>query len=215
MASNSTQRPGKAAPWGLLSPGVLWLVLIFLVPVFSLFKMALSSRSGSRFAPPTFDWNFGNFADAFSQYGTHFLTSFAWAGMATIAAILIGYPLAYTIAAYGGRFKDLLIGLVVVLGARQIGRDFAAFLVDVVGPRRHVRIDAKDREGPRPLGHVRPGQLGIAVAGQCDPGLRIDPRESVAFGNDPLVGKGFAVQFHGILRGLEPGLTAGSRLRSG
>lgn len=114
MASDSTQKPGKAAPWGLLSPGVLWLVLFFLVPVFSLFKMALSSRSGSRFAPPTFDWNFGNFADAFSQYGTHFLTSFAWAGMATIAAILIGYPLAYTIAAYGGRFKDLLIGLVVV-----------------------------------------------------------------------------------------------------
>ncbi len=114
MAEDSTKKPGRWAPAGLLSPGVLWLVLFFLVPVYSLVRMSLSSQGESRFSTPVFNWNFGNFTDAFSRYGSHFATSFLWAGMATIACIVIGYPLAYAIAAYGGRWKDLLIGLVVV-----------------------------------------------------------------------------------------------------
>ena len=43
-----------------------------------------------------------------------FVRSFVYAGTATVLAILIGYPLAYWIATRGGRWKNLLIGLVVV-----------------------------------------------------------------------------------------------------
>jgi spermidine/putrescine transport system permease protein len=106
-------RRSRWAPYGLLSPGVIWLVLFFLVPVFMLAKASLSTKP-SRFENPEFDWAWSNFSSAFSEYGDEFVRSFLYAGTATVAAILIGYPLAYWIATRGGRFKNLLIGLVVV-----------------------------------------------------------------------------------------------------
>ncbi len=106
-------RKSRWAPYGLLSPGIIWLVLFFLVPVFMLAKASLSTKP-SRFENPEFDWAWSNFSSAFSEYGDEFLRSFLYAGTATILAILIGYPLAYWIATQGGRFKNLLIGLVVV-----------------------------------------------------------------------------------------------------
>ncbi len=106
-------RKGKWAPYGLLSPGILWLVLFFLVPVLILVRTALSSKA-SRFANPEFSWQFSNFSSAFTDYGPQFFRSFLFAGIATVSTILIGYPLAYWIATQGGRWKNLLIGLVVV-----------------------------------------------------------------------------------------------------
>lgn len=106
-------RRGRWAPYGLLSPGVLWLVLFFLVPVAMLGRASLSTKP-SRFEDPVFDWNVSNFGSAFSEYGDEFLRSFLYAGLATVLAILIGYPLAYWIATRGGRWKNFLIGLVVV-----------------------------------------------------------------------------------------------------
>ena len=106
-------RKGKWAPYGFLSPGVIWLLLFFLVPVFMLAKASLSTKP-RRFENPEFDWAWDNFSSAFSEYGDEFVRSFIYAGIATVLAILIGYPLAYWIATRGGRWKNLLIGLVVV-----------------------------------------------------------------------------------------------------
>ena len=55
-----------------------------------------------------------NFGTALTDYSEQFVRSFLYAGLATILALLIGYPLAYFIARKGGRWKDLLIGLVVI-----------------------------------------------------------------------------------------------------
>ncbi|MSY22533.1 MAG: hypothetical protein F2668_06115, partial [Actinobacteria bacterium] len=68
-------RKGKWAPYGLLSPGILWLVLFFLVPVMILVRTALSSKA-SRFANPEFSWQFSNFTSAFTDYGPQFARSF-------------------------------------------------------------------------------------------------------------------------------------------
>jgi spermidine/putrescine transport system permease protein len=106
-------RKGKFAPYGMLSPGLLWLLLFFLVPVLILARASLSTKP-SRFEDPTFSWAWSNFSSAFSDYGDEFVRSFVYAGVATIGAVLIGYPLAYWIATQGGRWKNLLIGLVVV-----------------------------------------------------------------------------------------------------
>lgn len=108
-----TRRRGSLAPAGLLSPGTLWLALFFLVPVALLVRTALSSKP-SRFAEPTFSWEWANFADALSESGAQFGRSFLYAAVATVVAFAIGYPVAYFIATQGGRWKDLLIGLVVV-----------------------------------------------------------------------------------------------------
>ncbi len=106
-------RRGRLAPYGLLSPGVLWLVLFFLAPVYILVKTALSSRP-SRFANPTFDWAFDNFDTVFTDYGEHIGRSFLFAGTATVLCILIGYPLAYFVAVHGGRWRGLMLGAVIV-----------------------------------------------------------------------------------------------------
>ena len=72
------------------------------------------SASPTRFSDPEFSWEWGNYSNAFSQYGEQFLRSFQYAAMATLLALLIAYPLAYVIAFRGGRFKSILLGLVVV-----------------------------------------------------------------------------------------------------
>ena len=113
MADDKALRRGRWAPMGMLSPGIIWLLLFFLVPVAMLLKASLSTKP-SRFENPVFDWNFSNYADALSQYHPEFIRSFLYAGTATVLAIVIGYPLAYWIATQGGRYKNLLIGLVVV-----------------------------------------------------------------------------------------------------
>ena len=115
MAGSSvdTRRHGKFSPWAILTPGGLWLALFFLVPIASLIRMALSEMP-NRFAQPEFTGSVDSFSTAFSEYGAQFGRSFLYAGAATVLAFAIGYPLAYAIAAYGGRWKDLLIGLVVV-----------------------------------------------------------------------------------------------------
>ncbi len=112
-SSNTTRRRARFVPWGLLSPGTLWLVLFFLVPMLLLLRMSLSA-SETRFSNPEFSWAWSNFGTAWSRYSEEFIRSFVYAGIATVLALLIGYPMAYFIATRGGRWKDLLIGLVVI-----------------------------------------------------------------------------------------------------
>ncbi|MGH9134922.1 MAG: ABC transporter permease [Ilumatobacteraceae bacterium] len=104
----------KLAPYGLLKPGMLWLALFYLAPLVTLLKQSLSTLP-SRFAVDAeFDWNFGNYTDAFSDFGPQFTRAFVYAGIATVLTIAIGYPLAYVIAFRGGRYRNLLLGLVVI-----------------------------------------------------------------------------------------------------
>ncbi|MET1002618.1 MAG: ABC transporter permease [Acidimicrobiia bacterium] len=92
---------------------MLWLALFFFVPLWTLFRMSLSERT-DRFSDPTFNWEWSNYREAFSQFGDQFFRSFLYGATATLIALLIGYPLAYVIAFRGGRWRNLLLGLVVV-----------------------------------------------------------------------------------------------------
>jgi len=107
------RKRARWAPWLLLGPGMLFLFFFFFFPLYTLFRMSLSA-SPSRFSEPVFNWEWGNYSNAFSQYGNQFIRSFQYALIATLLALLIGYPLAYVIAFRGGRFKSILLGLVVV-----------------------------------------------------------------------------------------------------
>jgi spermidine/putrescine transport system permease protein len=107
------RRAGGVTPWLLLAPGVLWLLLFFFVPLYQLSRMSLSRRL-DRFSDPVFDWHWDNYSEAFTQFGDQFYRSFLYGFIATVLALAIGYPLAYVIAFRGGRFKNLLLGLVVV-----------------------------------------------------------------------------------------------------
>ena len=99
------RRSGGFTPWLLLAPGIIFLLLFFFIPLYTLFQMSLSERT-DRFSDPTFNWHWENYGDAFSQFGEQFYRSFFYASIATILALLIGYPLAYVIAFRGGRFTQ-------------------------------------------------------------------------------------------------------------
>jgi spermidine/putrescine transport system permease protein len=104
----------KLAPYGLLKPGVLWLALFYLAPLITLLKTSLSTLP-SRFAiKAEFDWNVGNYRDAFTENGAQFGRAFLFAGAATVLTILIGYPLAYVIAFRARNYRSLLLGLIVI-----------------------------------------------------------------------------------------------------
>jgi spermidine/putrescine transport system permease protein len=102
------------APYGLLKPGILWLCLFFLAPLWSMAVMALSSKKSRFDFFPSFSWEWSNFGRAFSDFGPQFTRSFVYAGVATLLTLLIGYPLAYVIAFRGGRWRNVLIGLVIL-----------------------------------------------------------------------------------------------------
>lgn len=104
----------QLAPYGLLKPGMLWLALFYLAPLVTLLRLSLSTLP-SRFAVEAdFDWNIGNYTTALTDFAPQFQRAFLYAGIATVLTIVIGYPLAYVIAFRGGRFKTLLLGLVVI-----------------------------------------------------------------------------------------------------
>jgi spermidine/putrescine transport system permease protein len=104
----------KLAPYGLLKPGMLWLALLYLAPLFTLLRLSLSTLP-SRFAVDAdFTWNFSNYTTAFTDFAPQFQRAFLYAGIATVCTIAIGYPLAYVIAFRGGKYRNLLLGLVVI-----------------------------------------------------------------------------------------------------
>jgi spermidine/putrescine transport system permease protein len=94
-------------PYLLLLPGVAWLAVFFLVP---LGFLAYQSLEGGSFARGyEFDWAFSNYWDAVSTYDAQLVRSFVYAGLATVAALLISYPLVYWIAFRAGRWKNLFL----------------------------------------------------------------------------------------------------------
>lgn len=101
----------RSTPYLLILPGVAWLAVFFLVPTVTLISQSL--QTGSLDTGYTFTGNFGIYADVLGDYGPQFLRSLVYAGLATIAALLIAYPLAYTIAFKAGRWRNFLLVLVV------------------------------------------------------------------------------------------------------
>jgi spermidine/putrescine transport system permease protein len=98
-------------PYWLLLPGMAWLVVFFAVPMVTL--ASTSVQTGSLEAGYEITWRWQNYTDALSTYYPHFLRSFLYAGIATVLALLLSYPLAYTIAFKAGRWKNLLLVLVI------------------------------------------------------------------------------------------------------
>ena len=107
-------RQDRRVPYLLIAPGLLFLFIFFVVPLISLFKIALSTKPDRLVAEYKFDWEWGNFSAAFDDFGGQLVRSFVYAGIATIFCILIAYPIAYFIAFRAGRYSNLMIGLVMV-----------------------------------------------------------------------------------------------------
>jgi spermidine/putrescine transport system permease protein len=102
----------RLTPYLLLLPGGAWLVLFFAVPMAIMLLQSVST--GTVDTGYHLTWNFGIYPDVIGQYWELFVRSVGYAFATTLITLLIGYPMAYTIAFHGGRLKNALL-LIVVL----------------------------------------------------------------------------------------------------
>ena len=99
-----------ATPYLLLAPGVLWLAIFFLIPLAFLGYESLQSGLFPNFE---FTWEFSNFSDAIRDYREQLVRSFVYAGIATVACLVLAYPLVYWIAFRAGPWRNLFLLFIV------------------------------------------------------------------------------------------------------
>ena len=99
-------------PYLLLAPGIAFLSLFFLVPLGYLAHQSLETQNPIDFSN-SFNWAWHNYSDAITGYDRQLIRSFEYAGIATALALAVSYPLVYWIAFRGGRWKNLLLLLIV------------------------------------------------------------------------------------------------------
>jgi len=132
-------RKARSGAYLLLLPGLLYLVVFFILPVVALLVTSLyvpvPGGDVGEFQP-ALRWQ--NYPDAISAFWPQIVRSFAFALIATFAALLIGYPMAYVIA-IKARGKTLLQGLLLVL---LIAPFFTSFILRTVAWKQILADDA-------------------------------------------------------------------------
>jgi spermidine/putrescine transport system permease protein len=106
------QRIVRLAPYLLLAPGILWLLVFYVYPSIQMFISSFwSGTLETGYTVSLSNWT--TYTDAIDRYGEQFARSIVYGAAATVICFLIAYPLAYTIAFKGGRYKSLLLFMVI------------------------------------------------------------------------------------------------------
>ncbi len=101
-------------PYLLLLPGFAFLFTFFILPIINLAQTSTQTRiAGGDTGQYEQTFRFGNYIDAFIDNREQFGRSFLYATIATILALAIAYPRAYAIAFKSGKYKNILLVLVV------------------------------------------------------------------------------------------------------
>jgi spermidine/putrescine transport system permease protein len=101
-------------PYLLLAPGLLFLFTFFVLPIGNLATTSTQTPvSGGETGVYEQTWSFSNYITAFVDNKEQFSRSFLYAFITTILALAIAYPLAYAIAFKSGKYKNILLVLVV------------------------------------------------------------------------------------------------------
>jgi spermidine/putrescine transport system permease protein len=129
-------RGRRQVPYLLLLPGLTWLTVFFVVPIVALFGTSLQTKvEGGGVGDFEQTFRFANYLDALGAADVQFGRALFYAGLATVLALLIGYPLAYTIAFKAGRWRNVLLVLVVA-------PFFTSFLLRTIAWRQILAEDA-------------------------------------------------------------------------
>jgi len=145
-----------------MGPGLLWLVLFFVLPLYFMGRLALESgtlETGFRFT-----WEWSNFTDGISLYEEQLIRSFLYAGAATAIALLIAYPLAYAIAFRAGRWKNALLFAVVA-------PFFTTYLIRTIGWQTILSDDSPVVSVMQAVGLLSDGGRLLATPGAVIAGL--------------------------------------------
>jgi spermidine/putrescine transport system permease protein len=135
------------------------LLLFFVVPLYYLAELSLNSGV---FGSYEFSWHWENYSDALQLYDSQFVRSFVYAGLATLFALLLAYPLAYTIAFKAGRWRNLFLFAVVA-------PFFTTYLIrtlawETILSDQSPVVSILDAVGLAPEGHVL-ATAGAVIAG--------------------------------------------------
>jgi spermidine/putrescine transport system permease protein len=102
----------RLAPYLLILPGGGWLFLFFLVPLFVMVSVSLQEGNVETGFTQTF--HFQRYLDGIDLYSTQLLRSVEYGSIATIASLIIAFPMVYWIAFYGGRQKSTFLLLLLL-----------------------------------------------------------------------------------------------------
>ncbi|MCX4436941.1 MULTISPECIES: ABC transporter permease [Streptomyces] len=105
------RKRGRLVPYWLLLPGILWLLIFFALPM--VYQVSTSVQTGSLEEGFKVTWHFQTYWNALADYWPQFLRSVLYAGAATILCLVLGYPLAYLIAFRAGRWRNVVLILVI------------------------------------------------------------------------------------------------------
>ena len=111
--SGRRSRVPRNVAWLLLLPGALWLAAFFVFPMVQLVATSLYDPNGSVETGYAMTFAWGNYVEALDFYSEPFVRGFLYAGISTLLCLVIGYPLAYAIAFRAGRWKNLMLVLVI------------------------------------------------------------------------------------------------------
>lgn len=103
----------KLTGYWLILPAALWLGLFFAIPFYSLLANSLYDPDGSVLTGYDVSYRFANFADAIRDSGPELWRSLWYAGLATAICLVLGYLLAYAIAFKAGKYRNLMLVLVI------------------------------------------------------------------------------------------------------
>ena len=96
-----------------MAPAAVWLVLFFLIPLGVV--AAVSVGTVNIVQQPIYGWHPENYTAVLQSYYIPTITrTVVYAAVTTVISALVGFPMAYTISRFGGRWKPILLGLVLV-----------------------------------------------------------------------------------------------------
>lgn len=97
----------------LMLPAALWLLAFFVIPFYSLLATSLYDPEGSVLTGYDVSYRFANFVDALDLFWEPLLRSLWYAAVASAICMVLGFVLAYAIAFKAGRWRTLLLVLVI------------------------------------------------------------------------------------------------------
>ena len=142
--------PKVRVPYLLHLPGFAFLFTFFILPIINLAQTSTQTPiAGGDTGEYEQSLAFSNYIQAFVENKEQFGRSFLYATLATVFALAISYPLAYAIAFKSGKFKNILLVLVVA-------PFFTSFLLRTVAWKQILGEE----------GFVVPGLRALNIIGQ-------------------------------------------------
>ncbi|MFC7533729.1 ABC transporter permease [Actinoplanes sp. GCM10030250] len=100
------------APYLLVLPGGLWLLLFFVVPMATM--LSLSLQEGDIVNGYVFTGHWQTYVEAISGYQTQLIRSLVYGAITSLILIVLAFPVAYWIAFYGGKKKTIYLFLILL-----------------------------------------------------------------------------------------------------